>query len=418
MAKTLVYQIYLFGFLEKEVISKYNRFCDKGAIQTATQHLPLVQNLGADVVWLGPIFKSPWCDHGYDIANHYWVEPNFGSIEEFDAFVKKAHQLGLKVIIDLVLNHTSTTHKWFHGQPDYYYWSDQDRPSWKNLFNGGSAWYYDEKSGEYYLHLFHHTQADLNWFPHGPQGGVNSDLVKEFQQIIDYWVQEHNVDGFRLDVPQSINKDLSADEFQFEDALFGDQAIEVINAVFQGRENLFLIMECFDPTMGELVKRYVDSTPVDFVMNVLLKDEVNHGSKKFLESLNQQAQIPGFMLELESHDAPRFLSRGITPEEEIWWMFNSEVEGVCLYQGQELGLTNPSKKELSDNILLALDVQTAMRFIMGEDLDDLRPVSRANARIKLPLKAYEFQLQNPSSYFNLTKRWIERWRNPDQKEHW
>ena len=89
-----------------------------------------------------------------------------------------------------------------------------------------------------------------------------------------------------------------------------------------------------------------------------------------------------------------------------------------LYQGQELGLTNPSKKELSDNILLALDVQTAMRFIMGEDLDDLRPVSRANARIKLPLEAYESQLQNPSSYFNLTKRWIERWRNPDQKELW
>ena len=118
------------------------------------------------------------------------------------------------------------------------------------------------------------------------------------------------------------------------------------------------------------------------------------------------------MLELESHDSPRFPSRGdITPEGMIWSMFNSDAEGICLYQGQELGLNNPTKEQLPDARLLELDAQTAMRYIKGESLDALRPLSRANARVHLPMKEYAKQEQNPSSYLNLTKDWIHRWRD-------
>ena len=419
MAKTLVYQIYLFGFLEKG--ESPIRFYEEAPIVKATKHLEKVKDLGVDVVWLGPIFHSPWCDHGYDIANYYQIDSRFGEMVDLDAFVEEAHQLGIKVIIDLVLNHTSAGHKWLTTHPEYYCWSEADRPGWQNLFNSGSAWKYDERYESYHLHLFHPYQADLNWFPDGPENGVSQDLVNEFHRIIDFWTKKHYIDGFRLDVPQSINKDLSANELRFEDLLSGSQATEVINAVFQNREDLFLIMECFDPTFGEITNYYAENTPVDFVLNVLIKDEISQSELKFLGLIDRQAKNPHFMLDLESHDAPRFPSREVassdglylqanTATDAIWYLFNSGAEGICLYQGQELGLSNPSKEELPDDLMIKLDAQTAMRYVQGENLNELRPLSRANARVMLPLEEYERQANNPSSYLNLAKRWIERWR--------
>ena len=421
MAKTLIYQMYLFGFLEKGAFP--TRFYEESPITRATKHLEQVKNLDADIVWLGPIFKSPWQDHGYDIASYRQIDSRFGDLADFQEFIRVAHEgpRPIKVIVDLVLNHTSTGYRWFDTHPEYYCWSDEDRPGWRNLFNGGSAWKYSEGEGRYFLHLFHDSQADLNWFPDGPEGGVNQALVGEFQKIVDYLVGL-GVDGFRLDIPQAINKDLSTDEFQLESALFGHQATEVINAIFNGYENLFLMMECFDPTFGEITEYYTSNTPVDFVCNVLIKDEIARGELRFLGLIAEQAKNPHFMLDLESHDAPRFPSREIvdehgrhlrdtTPEDAIWYLFNSGAKGICLYQGQELGLNNPSQKELPDILMMKLDTQTTMRFIMGEDLDDLRPLSRANARIPIPLDEYQKQEQNPSSYLNLTKRWIQRWRS-------
>ena len=210
-------------------------------------------------------------------------------------------------------------------------------------------------------------------------------------------------------------------ELQFEDLLNGHQATEVINVIFEGHEDLFLMMECFDPTFGEIVKYYTDSTPVDFVCNVLIKDEIARGELRFLGLIAEQSENAQFMLDLESHDAPRFPSREIvdqqgshlrdaTPEDAIWYLFNSGAQGICLYQGQELGLENPTIIELPDILMMKLDAQTTIRYIMGEELDDLRPNSRANARVPLPVDEYSKQEQNPSSYYNLTKRWIRRWR--------
>lgn len=436
MAKTLIYQLYLFGFLEKG--QRPTRFHKHSSpIAKATQHLDIVADLGADVVWLGPIFKSPWLDHGYDIAGYYEIDSYFGYDADFSRFVKRAHQLGLKVIIDLVLNHTSTAHGWFTRRPEFYCWSHEDRPDWHDFFSGGPAWQnildvisplkqhpkmqeYCQEHGNFYLHSFHETQADLNWFPDGSEGEVNPDLVAEFHKIIDYWVKRDIIDGFRIDVPQAINKDFDDDELDFTSALFGDQSVRVLNAVLEGHEDLFYIMECFDPTMGELVQYYTDSTPVDFVLNVMLKDKITQDvgvgapvqqEDTFLKLIKEQAQNPQFMLDLESHDAPRFPSRGyVTPADAIWYMFNSNAQGICLYQGQELGLNNPSKEDLSDDMMMKLDAQTAMRYVQGEDLDELRPLSRANARVPLPLEEYKEQMANPCSYYHLTKEWIRRWR--------
>lgn len=404
MAKTLVYQLYpraWQGLAEME------------------DFLYQIAELDVDYVWLSPLYPSPGYDHGYDISDYQDIDPRFGSMDDFDRFVETAHDLGMGVLMDLVLNHTSTKHEWFAYHPKYYCWSKMDRPGWHNLFNGGPAWQYDEQDGEYYLHLFHEEQADLNWFPDGPDGDINLELVKRFHEIIDFWTIDHLVDGFRLDVPQSINKDFTSDTLEFESLLYSDKAIRVLNAVFGGSSrDLFLMMECFSKSPADgLVDYYARNTPIDFVLDVSLKDRAGYVDEvDFFDLIKEAATEPHFMLDLESHDSPRLPSRGIDPVDGIWCMFNSGAEAICLYQGQELGLNNPTEEQLPDHKLIELDAQTEMRFRRGEPLRDLRPLSRANARVPLPLDEYDKQDQNPSSYLNLTKDWIARWRDSENED--
>ena len=392
MTKFLMYQIYLYAM---------------GNIENAIKHLFMAKYLSADAVFIGPIQASPGFDHGYDVSDYRAINPQFGTMDDFDRFVDMAHGLGIKVVIDLVINHTSTEHKWFSEHPEYYCWSEEDRPGWHNLFDQGPAWCYDEQMGEYYLHLFHRSQADLDWFV---GENVNNCLVHEFQSIANFWTDEHGVDGFRLDMPQAINKNLKYEKLEFSDLLFGDRAERVISAIFAEAQPL-LVMECFDPTFGSLTRHYVENTPVDFVMNAILKDAIEDGEFKFADIIKSSVKNPHFMLDFESHDSPRFPSRpAMTPEEGIWRLFNSGANAICLYQGQELGLYNPTKEQLPDELMLELDAQTAMRHQKGANLDELRSRSRANARIPVPLEEYRKQLAVPGSYLSLTKTWIDHWR--------
>ena len=219
---------------------------------------------------------------------------------------------------------------------------------------------------------------------------------------------EHYVDGFRLDALQATNKDLNEKKLIPKDLTYGEKAPEIIKAVFEDKDT-FLIMECFDPTMGNLTEYYAN-VGVDFVMNVQIKEQAEHEENYLIRQIANETKSEHYMLDLESHDSPRFPSRGIEPENEIWIMFNSNAKGICLYQGQELALYNPSSKDLTTEMLIDLDAETAMRVKMGEDPEDLRPNSRANARIPIPLLEYSRQEQNHNSYLNLTKRWIQLWR--------
>lgn len=403
MAKTLVYQLYPIAWESR------------GGLQAMTNHLDIIKYLGADYVWLSPLYPSPRFDHGYDVSDYSEIDKRFGTMKDFDAFVKKAHSLGIGVLMDLVLNHTSTEHSWFKDYPECYCWSDTDRPGWHNLFDNGSAWQYDEERGKYYLHLFHQNQADLNWFPNGK---LNLDLVAMFQTIVRYWNGLHEVDGFRLDVPQVINKDLTKDQLDLDDLLVGEQAVKVINAVFRGKygKKLFLMMECLDPSYGEITKYYTDRTPINFATDMLLKDDAP-------PVIGRLTQNPQFMLDLESHDSPRYMSRyssfkPFCPDsnyDPIGVMLDDcfrhyGLKAFCLYQGQELGLVNPSKEELSDEEMLALDAKTAMQAKRGESLEELRKTSRANGRIPLPMDEYDKQLQNPESCLRRMRDTIKRWK--------
>ncbi len=392
MAKVLVYQLWPGAW--------------DGGLPEMTEHLARIKELGATHVWLSPVYVSPQADHGYDVADYYRIDRRFGTMKQFDSFVGRAHKLGLKVLMDMVLNHVSTEHTWFKEHPEYFCWSKKPLEDWGSLF-GGSAWEYEESRGEYYCHLFDKRQADLDWFP---DGNINGELVTEFRSIINFWMSTHKVDGFRLDVPQGINKNFGNPSLEMPELLFGDQAISVINAVFSGLpKKPFLMMECLDPTFGQIIRKYVDGTPVDYCLNILLKEQRDIGWTQFADAFYDSCRVDGYMLDLESHDSPRFTSRsGMLGRQVAHIMFTSKADAICIYQGQELGLKNP--KDLTIDEIEALDIQSALQLKMGASEDEVRPGSRANARIPIPIGEYDIQMQDRNSSLNWFKFYIQAWK--------
>jgi len=166
---------------------------DLGGIRS---RLPYLRDLGVDGLWLTPFFPSPGADHGYDVSSYVDVDPQFGTLADFDALLADAHALGLRVVIDLVPNHTSIEHPWFREHPDYYVWADEPN-NWLSVF-GGPAWTYDERQGRWYLHLFAREQPDLDWHNPAVQG--------EFDAIFRFWL-DRGVDGIRIDVAHGLFKD-------------------------------------------------------------------------------------------------------------------------------------------------------------------------------------------------------------------
>ena len=372
------------------------------AIALMTEHLLRISYLGVTHVWLSPIYKSPRKDHGYDIVDYCSIDPRLGTMEQFEKFIQVAHSLNLKVVMDLVLNHVSVRNPWFDNwysgkcqHSEYFCWSDENRPGWKNLFDGGSCWKWSVYDERYYLHLFHEDQADLNWFPNGE---INHGLVKEFNGIIDFW-EEKGVDGWRLDVPQAINKDLSAEKVDFDSLLVGERDKLVISALFSNRDS-FVMMEHFNPTHDPgLISGYVEAG-VDFVLDVTLPNE---RPSDFRSAANRLAESGHFMVASESHDTPRRTSRaGLSGTEAIHELFDNDAQAVCLYQGQELGLRNPDDLTIED--IEFLDAQYAM-MLKKEIIapDKALGESRANARKSIPIEEFAEQFCDSESHYWTTK---------------
>ncbi|MEZ9242536.1 alpha-amylase family glycosyl hydrolase, partial [Vibrio splendidus] len=196
-------------------------FCDSGSkgtgdIKGIISKLDYLKNLSVDAIWLTPVYASPMIDNGYDISDYYAINLQFGTMEDFDLLLSEAHQRGIRIVMDIVVNHTSTEHAWFQSAlgdknspyRDYYIWKDpvagQAPTNWQSKF-GGNAWELDEATGQYFLHLFAKEQADLNW--------ENPVVREEVKDVISFWA-EKGVDGFRLDVINLISKqqDFSNDD--------------------------------------------------------------------------------------------------------------------------------------------------------------------------------------------------------------
>jgi oligo-1,6-glucosidase len=198
----VVYQVYPRSFQD----SDGDGVGDLPGITSRLDHLAL---LGVDVLWLSPVYRSPMDDNGYDISDYEDVDPLFGSLADLDALIAGCHDRGIRVVMDLVVNHTSDEHPWFvesrdpsSAKRDWYWWRpprDDGRPptNWESLF-GGPAWEYDETSGEFYLHIFSRKQPDLNW--------ENPEVRAAVYAMMRRWV-ERGVDGFRMDVIELISKD-------------------------------------------------------------------------------------------------------------------------------------------------------------------------------------------------------------------
>ena len=189
--KAVIYQVYPRSF-------KDSNDDGVGDINGITEQLDYLKKLGIDAIWLSPLYQSPMVDNGYDISDYYKIDPLFGKMSDFDELLEKAKNIGIRLIMDLVVNHTSNQHLWFkearkskdNSKRDFYIWRDQPVGERRN-------WTYDSSTQQYYFHLFSTQQPDLNW--------ENEELRKEIYKMMNFWLDK-GISGFRLDVIDLIGK--------------------------------------------------------------------------------------------------------------------------------------------------------------------------------------------------------------------
>ena len=251
--EAVVYQIYPRSFQDSDGDGV-------GDLPGITQRLDHLVYLGVDALWLSPIYPSPLADFGYDVSDYTGIDPQFGTLDDFDELVAAAHERGLRVLLDLVACHTSIEHPWFREHPDRYIWSPVDGPpnNWVSAF-GGPAWSRDDETGRWYLHSFYPEQPDLNW--------RNAEVVAAMQDVVRFWLGR-GVDGFRLDAIDRLVKDeqlrddppaskpfplpLHPDAAPLEMRYSGNrpEAIEVLRALREAAGDALLVGELFRP-VGE-----------------------------------------------------------------------------------------------------------------------------------------------------------------------
>ena len=228
------YEVYLRSFADSNADGI-------GDLQGLVSKLDYLAWLGVDLVWVSPFYPSPMADFGYDVSDYCDVDPIFGTLEDFDCLVAEVHRLGMRLLIDLVPNHSSSEHEWFvdsrssmdSDKRGFYHWRDPSQNggppnNWVSHF-GGSAWTFDELTEQYYLHLFLPEQPDLNW--------NNPNVVKEFDNILRFWLAR-DVDGFRIDVAQGLVKNMLMADNPLRFPLHEDMSPREIFASYDHRYDL------------------------------------------------------------------------------------------------------------------------------------------------------------------------------------
>jgi alpha-glucosidase len=348
-----VYQLYPRSFLD-------TTGSGVGDLDGVTARLDHLSWLGVDTIWLSPVYPSPGVDGGYDVADHRDVDAIFGGLPALDRLLAAAHGRGLRVLLDWVPNHTSDAHPWFassrrdpagpHG--DWYWWADEPANNWRSAF-GGPAWTFDEVRGQYYLHLFTPAQPDLNWNAPGVRAAMLDGLR--------FWL-DRGVDGFRADVVHLIGRDPALSDLpdpdpanpndlvgRYRDPRTHDLLREV-RAVLDAYPDRFLVGEVplADPAA---VPSYVDSTQLHraFDFSLMEADWSAAAWRRAIataESAYGPSRAPAWVL--SSHDQPRHRTRhgGREDRARVAACVLLTLRGTpFLYQGEELGLTDPELRD-------------------------------------------------------------------------
>ena len=411
--ESVVYQIYPRSFKDSDGDGI-------GDLNGITEKMDYLKELGINVIWLSPVYQSPNDDNGYDISDYRAIMKEFGTMEEFDRMLRAAHERGIRLVMDLVVNHTSDEHPWFvesrkstdNPYRDYYIWrpaKDGREPNnWGSCFSG-SAWEYDDTTDMYYLHLFSKKQPDLNW--------DNPKVRDEVFDMMNWWLDK-GVDGFRMDVISLISKkpDLPDGEpgingyASFNEPANGPHVHEYLQEmrrrVLDGRDTI-TVGECSGVTLEE-AKKYArsDEKELNMVFQFEHMDVDADGSNKWSDKKMDLRDLKSIMtkwqkgleeiawnsLFWENHDQPRSVSRFGNDGE--YREMSAKMLATCLhmmqgtpyvYQGEELGMTNVPFRDISD--FRDLDSINAYHELVGQGVFTeeammryLRYKSRDNAR--------------------------------------
>lgn len=344
-----------------------------GDLMGIVQKLDYLHDLGVDILWLSPIFPSPNADNGYDISDYEAIMPEFGTMDDFDELLTGVHRRGMKLMLDLVVNHSSDEHRWFRESRkskdnpyrDYYIW--REKPNNYQSFFSGPAWKLDETTGEYYLHLFAEKQPDLNW-EHEP-------LRQEIYAMMRFWLSK-GVDGFRMDVIPFLSKDSLFPDYP--EGRYGDLTIhangpriheflqEMHREVLAYYPQVITVGEGFGVSAGQ-ANWYVGRDRRELGMIYHFDHAVPREEHRFLDpapeftltelkaifarwnvALNTGPDAPGWQnIYFGNHDNPRVLSRFGDPEHfhyesatMLATVLLTQRGTPSIYQGDEIGMTN------------------------------------------------------------------------------
>ncbi|MBW3082650.1 glycoside hydrolase family 13 protein [Bifidobacterium phasiani] len=445
-ANAVVYQIYPRSFQDSDGDGI-------GDIPGIISRLDYLADLGVDVIWLSPVFRSPQDDNGYDIADYQDIEPMFGTMDDMDRLIAAVHERGMKLIMDLVVNHTSDEHAWFQASrdkddphADWYIWR-KARPGFKpgepgaepnrwGSYFGGSIWQYDERRGEYYLHQYSRKQPDLNW--------ENPAVRHAVYDMMNWWM-DRGIDGFRMDVITQISKPYDAagllpgeegasvDElplgpegysnafpFCSDGPRLDEYLAEMRREVFAGREGFITVGEApgitpernrhiTDPRNGEL--------DMLFIFN---HTDVDHGEQSMWDVVpwrltDLKATLGGQQRAVAdagwaslffcNHDQPRVVSRWGDDSNEESRARSAKAIGLLLhmhrgtpyvYQGEELGMTNAhftsldQYQDIQSHNMYRQRVLDAGIVTHEQMMDSLAQMSRDNARTPMQWDASKY----------------------------
>lgn len=367
--EAVIYQIYPRSFMDSNGDGI-------GDIQGIISRLDYLKYLGIDVIWLSPVYRSPNDDNGYDISDYQAIMDEFGTMEDFDELLVGAHERGIRIVMDLVVNHTSDEHRWFmesrksrdNPYRDYYIWregKDVGTPpnNWGSCF-GGSAWQYDEETAMYYLHLFSRKQPDLNW--------DNPDVRKEVFDMMTWWCDK-GIDGFRMDVISMISKTSEMPDGKIN-GLYGDygpycihgphvhEYLQEMNKKVLSRYDIMTVGETAGVTTEQAMQYAGEDT---HELNMVFQFEHVESDGKYGKWTDEKMPLTAlkrilshWQTELygkawnslfwDNHDQPRAVSR-FGDDRPEYRELSAKMLATCLhmlqgtpyiYQGEELGMTN------------------------------------------------------------------------------